>query len=309
MDTSIFNEMTALAMCSNLSEAARLLNTSPSVLSRHITQTEKQLGVTLFNRKQGSPLVTTTLQGDIFIQSAQRIQLELNQMRLNLARSTRQNAPTTIGSSFDLLLADSSLFARVKDQCGDYQFLITNPRNEVSLSLLKEGNVDLAFEPLSTYLTEVINLHGIEHFLLFKEPTYLMVSQEDPIASLNAVSVDQLSAFVFLQTYAKNESCIEAHLVEMFREHGFQAKTEILPYDNPLMMYRDRLQPGYGALVAASYLPRLQADITGSRFVPFFEDETALPMSLFYRTSAKPSILKAFAENAEHYQPAKPSAK
>lgn len=297
MDTSIFNEMTTLAMCENLSVAARLLNSSPSVLSRHITQAEKQLGVTLFERRQGSPVVTPTPQGDIFIESAQRIQLELKQMKMDLVQSTGRSASIIIGSSFDLVLADSPLFTQAKSQCAHLRLSITNPRTEVSLVLLREGKIDFACEPASqSLMDEVLGLHGIEAMHLFDESTYLMVHPNDELTNLASVPAERLRGFSFLQTYAINEGAIEGHLVDMGRRHGFQAITEILPYDNPLMMYRERLHPGHGVLVAKSQLPRMQSDFPNAKFIPLEGDGTALSLSLFYRKDDATGPRKQFLD-------------
>lgn len=294
MDTSVFQEMTTLAMSENLSVASRLLNTSPSVLSRHISQVEKQLGYRLFDRRQGSPVVVPTVQGEIFIESAQRMQLELKQLKYNLSRASAGTVRLRIGSSFDVSLADSEGFARARAAMPAFAATIVNPRMEVSLLMLKEGRVNLAYEPMSRYLDDVLNLRDMEVMPVLRDPAYLIVHVEDPLAKFPTLEIGQLEGFNFLQTYAKNESCVEAHLVELCDRHGFQACTEILPYENPLLMFRERLSPGHGGIIAQTALDRAKANYPNARFVPIADEDAAFAMSLFVPSDAS-EMVRQFA--------------
>ncbi|MEC4273249.1 LysR family transcriptional regulator [Adlercreutzia sp. R25] len=281
MDVSVFNEVSTLAMCENISVAARYLNISPSVLSRHITQLEKQFGHTLFVRAQGSPVVTPTAHGEVFITAAQEIQLRLIQLSYELAHVGPDSLAVRIGTSLDKTLLAQPVFEDSKRALPEYRVSLTNLDSDASLTLLKEGDVDLACEPASNYATRVFGLHDTEVRSLFHDPLFLMVHPEDPLSSLEEVSVSQLQGFFFLHTYAKNESLMEAHLHEICNREGFEALIEILPYENSFALLHERLAPGHGAAVPRSRLAAMRADFPHARFIPLQEEWSVLDVSLF----------------------------
>ena len=282
-------------MCENISEAARFLNISPSVLSRHVAQVESQVGYTLFERKQGSPTVKPTAHGEVFIAAAQDIQLRLTKLNYDLSRVGPDSFAVRIGSSLGKVLQRQIAFSAAKEALPEYRVALTNLSAEASLNLLKGGEVDLACEPVSDYALRTFNMHNVEVRHLFYEPVYLMIHPEDALSDLESAPVAKLQGFYFLHTYAQNEALMEAHLHEVCDRAGFEALIEIQPFEDTFTLINEKLAPGHGLVVPQSETAALQADFPDARFVPLEEKWSDLDVCVFVPKEASVAA-RSFAD-------------
>lgn len=102
----------AAAEAGSFSRAARNLNIKQSTLSRHILETERRLGMTLFDRKTRG--ATLTLDGTIYLRTAQRIVNEWEELN-GWVRSTRNGEAGRLAVGFYTSFSAGNLRATVSE--------------------------------------------------------------------------------------------------------------------------------------------------------------------------------------------------
>lgn len=101
MTASVYQEFLTLVQCKNMAEAADLLSTSTSALSRHIQSLEAELGVPLFSRVGRG--MTLNKYGEIFLPFAQKIAELQAETQKQLDREKNSSRYTvTVASDYQL---------------------------------------------------------------------------------------------------------------------------------------------------------------------------------------------------------------
>lgn len=175
MNTRDFEYFLAVYQHKNISKAAEALYVSQPALSRYISNLEKKLNVSLFDRKQ-SPLSLTPA-GVQFLKYAQTVQ--------NLERQLKEEFSLINHTMGHVVLG-------VPPLTGDFlipQFL-PNLRKElvgVKIDIVLENTTDLKNSLLSNridlaILSAPMQAADIETRLLINDPIYLIIHKNHPVA-------------------------------------------------------------------------------------------------------------------------------
>lgn len=143
MNTRIYEYLLAVAEYRNISQAAQSCFISQPALTQHIKKLEKQLGISLFEKKNHQ-LVPTT-QGEIFLTTARRM-LNIEQETLDQIEKLRQNTPVTYRIYVDIEMRNL-LIEQILPQ-----FLAACPGLKPVLIC---GNADTALDYLSSHSVDV----------------------------------------------------------------------------------------------------------------------------------------------------------
>lgn len=147
MDFRQLQYLTAVAECRNVTKAAEALYISQSALSHYISKTEKELGVSLFDRS--TVPISLTYAGKCYIESAQRILLEKKRLMKELREITEHRTGLLrIGTSRDrasYLLP--RLLREFKALYPEIQVDIFTESAKQLREALKTGRIDLLFLP------------------------------------------------------------------------------------------------------------------------------------------------------------------
>lgn len=178
------------AVAGSISAAARRLSLSQPSVTQQIQALEREMGVQLFERRQGG--IKLTPDGVVLYQMTRSLveELETLEQRFNRLRSE------SAGGSIDLAAGGSTLL-RVLPRAIE-KFKRENPRVELRLhnvsgnegvELLRAGAVDFAVGPLLA-IPDDLEFHRIASY-----PAVLITARGHPLAAQKWVTLEQISCY------------------------------------------------------------------------------------------------------------------
>ncbi|MFG6147536.1 LysR family transcriptional regulator [Halobacillus sp. B23F22_1] len=197
MDISQLYYFIVTAEQEHMTKASETLALSQSALSRSITSLEKELGVSLFDRKNRQIFLNN--QGKAFLKDAKEIvnKVEVSKEQLlNLTNATNRNVTISYVHSLGLNYIPSLLNA----------FQKTNTNHTLSLH---EDNAELIIKNLLTdeidlgFATHYKPLADLMYYPIFKEKIILITSKSHRFAEMEAVPLEEIMEESFIH-YNKN---------------------------------------------------------------------------------------------------------
>jgi len=190
MDIRQLNALVAVVDNGSFSAAAKSLHTVQSNISTHISRLEKELSVSLIDRRTG----VLTEEGELVVERARRVQTELESIALDVealhsevAGIVRLGVIGTTGRWVSPILLESMTqrYPRVKIQ-------ITDAVTSNLLPLVVQGRVDGAIVNLP------ISHPDIELEPLFEEEPVLVAPNGHPLSKYDSLTPEILAEFPLL---------------------------------------------------------------------------------------------------------------
>lgn len=200
MNIEKLHEFLVLSQALNYSRAADNLYITQSVLSKHITELEKELGLTLFQRSTHGVQLTTA--GQLLAQEAPKL---IKSCNLAINHIQLQNMPSKgtlkIGCVLELSYSShiqifvSQFSSRYPDI--DIVFdVLTSESREDTLS----SSYDIIFTPCEYQSIP----EYIEATLIQKHTTYALLYPDHPLLSKSLLSIKDLKGETFIVPFADN---------------------------------------------------------------------------------------------------------
>lgn len=230
MELKYLQEFVTLERIRNYTQAAEVLYTTESTLSRHIRQLEKELGQPLFLRT--TRRIDLTSFGIQFLQYAIRLVTVMQECETNLLNKVADYSERLIIGVFGQIshypqIQDSlNRFAASDPDCvvGTVQGDITQLKEKL---LLREYNLSIVRENATHFDDK------FDRMPLQEEPLCVVMPKDDPIAQGDSVHVSEIEG--------RNVTLPSQHMlsyklfVALCREHGFEPRTRILLKEREFM--------------------------------------------------------------------------
>lgn len=252
MEIELLNEFLVLANCLNYRNAAEKLYISQSVLSRHIQKLESALDVALFVRDKHS--VELTAAGKLFAQDAEKVVSEYKKAikHIDMAKKGMIGKLDITTSKtvcrffvYDFLVEFEKKYPHIKVS------LNVEDRDSPHIRHIKSGQQDCAIV-LNWEKRHDKTLSG---YTFFKDPLYIVVPKNHPMASLDNIRVRQL----------ENENIISCKKEDNSHCHGFMEK---LFSDNGIVyapsLYVDSLELVFYHVISGSGISIISGTALGA---------------------------------------------
>ncbi|MFT6690162.1 MAG: LysR family hydrogen peroxide-inducible transcriptional activator [Colwellia sp.] len=184
-------------------KAAEACNVSQSALSTAITELEKQLGVTIFERNNKQVLVTHN--GQLILDKAKRVKLELGEL-LQIAQGNKQafSSPMTIGvipTIGPYLLP--KVLPEVRKQYPNFKLKIIEEQSHTLVEKVRTGEIDAAILALP-YAIE-----GLMNFDFWQEDFYWICHKDECPQKVNEITSEELEIDKLM--LLKEGHCLKEH--------------------------------------------------------------------------------------------------
>lgn len=258
MNLSHLHYFTTLAEEGHFSNAAKSLFIARSTLSLAITQLERELGAPLFT-KNGSAFTLTEYGQEFYRYASLALQDIETGKRSVAAMMDGDNGTLRLGVPFTMQNPDWSHMIRDFHEQGEISpnIEITQGFSEELLHELSVGNLDLTF---AAKLPDAPA--GLTFEPYWSHELVLVVNRENPMASQESVSLDELGGFKIF-SYRKGSPLYDA-IQPLAEEHQLEL----------ISCYRDEIT--ICSLVASDKLALGLA--TYSFLIPAFTDVVCLPI-------------------------------
>lgn len=197
------NYALAVAKSLHFKKAAEACNVSQSALSTAIAEMEKQLGFMVFERNNKQVLVTD--QGQIFIDKAQSIKLELDELhQLAVTHDEPLATPMKIGvipTIGPYLLP--KVLPEVRKQFPNFKLQLVEEQSHVLVDMVRKGDLDTAILALP------FPLDGLMAFEFWQEDFYWISHKEDCPTIINEITSDELELEKLM--LLKDGHCLKDH--------------------------------------------------------------------------------------------------
>lgn len=210
--------LVALADHKHFGRAAEACFVSQPTLSTQIRKLEEELGVSLVERAPRKVMLTPA--GRDAAERARRIVAEVEQMKEAARRSQDPEAGTVRLGIFPTLgpYLLPHVVPRIRTRFPELELLLVEEKSDVLLSRLREGKLDAGLLALPVHDDQ---LH-VEP--LFEEPFLLAVPGNHPLASRDALTLDELSNQKLL--LLEDGHCLREQALEVCRLSGANEKSE-----------------------------------------------------------------------------------
>ncbi|ALO34200.1 LysR family transcriptional regulator [Colwellia sp. MT41] len=190
-------------------KAAEACNVSQSALSTAITELEKQLGVTVFERNNKQVLVTN--KGQLILNKAKKVQLELDQL-LQIAQSDQQafSSPMTLGvipTIGPYLLP--KVLPEVRKQYPSFKLKIIEEQSHILVDKVRTGEIDAAILALPYPLA------GLMSFEFWQEDFYWVCHKDECPEKIQEISSEELEIDKLM--LLKDGHCLKEHALAACR--------------------------------------------------------------------------------------------
>ncbi|GAW96111.1 MULTISPECIES: hydrogen peroxide-inducible genes activator [Colwellia] len=190
-------------------KAAEACNVSQSALSTAITELEKQLGVTVFERNNKQVLVTN--KGQLILNKAKNVQLELDQL-LQIAQSDQQafSSPMTLGvipTIGPYLLP--KVLPEVRKQYPSFKLKIIEEQSHILVDKVRTGEIDAAILALPYPLA------GLMSFEFWQEDFYWVCHKDECPEKIQEISSEELEIDKLM--LLKDGHCLKEHALAACR--------------------------------------------------------------------------------------------
>ncbi|MCL1797683.1 MAG: LysR family transcriptional regulator [Eggerthellaceae bacterium] len=194
MRIDYFRNFIELAHCNSFSEAARRLNISQPVLSKHIFLLEKEFQVNLFARTK--PHVELTEQGKTLLEESYLIVDHFQRAKAMLSKAERNNSSVVALGGLNRNADVVELISRVRYQIHEQQLDLILKRKEYDnlpfIEQLEEDHVDLFFSMLN--LQDYPLASNMEAHLLFHNSVVALIQKNHHLAKRECLYLDDFSS-------------------------------------------------------------------------------------------------------------------
>lgn len=184
-------------------KAAEACHVSQSALSTAITELEKQLGLTIFERNNKQVLITSN--GQLILDKARKIKLELNEL-LQLSEVNKE----PFASSMTLGVIPSvgpyllpKVLPEVRKQYPEFKLKIREEQSHVLVDLLRAGELDAAILALP-YPTD-----GLMTFNFWEEDFFWVSHKDECASNIKEISSNELEIEKLM--LLKDGHCLKEH--------------------------------------------------------------------------------------------------
>ena len=193
MDIKQLLTMITLSQTFNYQKAAEQLQYAPSTLFKHIQMLEQEVGAPLFG-KTGRQLRLTS-QGKAFLVHAKRMVEEYYLALDSVCAEEKLEGTITVGgceinTAYSLL----SLFEGFSRSHAEVRLNMMTSHNAGVPALIRGDMLDVGF----FYTTRAGAVSGLRTIPLYREPVYLMVAWDNPMAQKKKLKYEDLTGMPFV---------------------------------------------------------------------------------------------------------------
>ncbi|NVK25622.1 MAG: hydrogen peroxide-inducible genes activator [Gammaproteobacteria bacterium] len=197
------NYALAVAKTLHFKKAAEVCNVSQSAMSTAINEMEKQLGFQVFERNNKHVLLTR--QGELFVQKAKTIKLELDELhQLSMFNAEPLSSPMKVGvipTIGPYLLP--KVLPRVRAEYPEFKLTIVEEQSHVLVDMVRSGDLDAAILALP------YQLDGLMAFEFWQEDFYWVCHKDECPAKAQEITSDELEIDKLM--LLKEGHCLKDH--------------------------------------------------------------------------------------------------
>ena len=213
MDIKQLLTMITLSQTFNYQKAAEQLQYAPSTLFKHIQMLEQEVGAPLFG-KTGRQLQLTQ-QGQAFLVHAKRMVEEYYLALDSVCAEEKLEGTITVGgceinTAYSLL----SLFEGFSRSHAEVRLNMMTSHNAGVPALIRGDMLDVGF----FYTTRAGAVSGLRTIPLYREPVYLMVAWDNPMAQKKKLKYEDLTGMPFV--YPHDTCCFVGEFLPMMEQMG-----------------------------------------------------------------------------------------
>ena len=213
MDIKQLLTMITLSQTFNYQKAAEQLQYAPSTLFKHIQMLEQEVGAPLFG-KTGRQLRLTP-QGKAFLVHAKRMVEEYYLALDSVCAEEKLEGTITVGgceinTAYSLL----SLFEGFSRSHAEVRLNMMTSHNAGVPALIRGDMLDVGF----FYTTRAGAVSGLRTIPLYREPVYLMVAWDNPMAQKKKLKYEDLTGMPFV--YPHDICCFVGEFLPMMEQMG-----------------------------------------------------------------------------------------
>lgn len=213
MDIKQLLTMITLSQTFNYQKAAEQLQYAPSTLFKHIQMLEQEVGAPLFG-KTGRQL-RLTQQGQAFLVHAKRMVEEYYLALDSVCAEEKLEGTITVGgceinTAYSLL----SLFEGFSRSHAEVRLNMMTSHNAGVPALIRGDMLDVGF----FYTTRAGAVSGLRTIPLHREPVYLMVAWDHPMAQKKKLKYEDLTGMPFV--YPHDTCCFVGEFLPMMEQMG-----------------------------------------------------------------------------------------
>ena len=254
MDIKQLLTMITLSQTFNYQKAAEQLQYAPSTLFKHIQMLEQEVGAPLFG-KTGRQLRLTP-QGKAFLVHAKRMVEEYYLALDSVCAEEKLEGTITVGgceinTAYSLL----SLFEGFSRSHAEVRLNMMTSHNAGVPALIRGDMLDVGF----FYTTRAGAVSGLRTIPLYREPVYLMVAWDNPMAQKKKLKYEDLTGMPFV--YPHDTCCFVGEFLPMMEQMGIHLGKVTFLGGVQLVMERARQE---GAMTLAPHrASRQYAEVYG----------------------------------------------
>ena len=213
MDIKQLLTMITLSQTLNYQKAAEQLQYAPSTLFKHIQMLEQEVGAQLFG-KTGRQLQLTQ-QGKAFLVHAKRM-VEEYYLALDsvCAEEKLEGAITVGGCEINTAYSLMNLFEGFSRSHAEVRLNMMTSHNAGVPALIRGDMLDIGF----FYTTRPVVVSGLRTIPLYREPVYLMVAWDNPMAHKKKLKYEDLTGMPFV--YPHDTCCFVGEFLPLMEQMG-----------------------------------------------------------------------------------------
>ena len=214
MDIVQLKYFVSVAESGSFSEAAEIMFSAQSTVSKQIASLEKELNVQLFDRSKRK--VALTVYGEVFLAHARKIIDNYNSMIKEIASiSTQDNSKAIIRATTAMLPYNIiSIVASFKKECEWADIHVEEFESEDILKMLKDNECDLAFFRVGKFDED-----AYEKLPILTEKFVAILPANHPLAKESSISLAQLSNENFI--FCRQNTGLHRNSVSACHTMGF----------------------------------------------------------------------------------------
>ena len=213
MDIKQLLTMITLSQTLNYQKAAEQLQYAPSTLFKHIQMLEQEVGAQLFG-KTGRQ-IQLTQQGQAFLVHARRM-VEEYYLALDsvCAEEKLEGAITVGGCEINTAYSLMNLFEGFSRSHAEVRLNMMTSHNAGVPALVRGDMLDIGF----FYTTRPGVVSGLRTIPLYREPVYLMVAWDHPMAHKKKLKYEDLTGMPFV--YPHDTCCFVGEFLPLMEQMG-----------------------------------------------------------------------------------------
>lgn len=293
MDTQLIVEFVELAKRLNVTETARALNMSQPTLSKHINSLETTLRFKLFERSPSGFRLTRA--GIDLLPHAYEL-VEKQNAFFEEAKRLR-NAPLprlSIGGLINeepVTEALGRVISGMSETCGSNFLELKYAHHKTGIALLAERVVDIFFDFVDE--DDLAGDSEIDSILISKIPWVAVVSKDNPLASLDAIHIDNLQECTLLKMEGTHMAAGWERIEKICAQHGFEpAFRRRYSMKNADLLFASANLGNDVMLLGANFVQRIHSgSVFFAKAIPVVDEDAFLPVSAVFRMDNHNPIL------------------